>query len=151
MSSAARTAVTLRALTATPPPLLPSPDGVNFARSAAQLGLGYPLNRWGGNAAGTRYAWDIDATNRAADWYFESLPERPFPADVAGLPANSTADRFLAASFAASASVLLTVPTIGWAPASREPKCSFAVHKCEQRRLCGSMSCSCLHRYSVHA
>jgi hypothetical protein len=50
--------------------------GVNFGAREQLSAVGYTVNRWGGNAAGTRYAWDIDTTNRAKDWYFESLPDR---------------------------------------------------------------------------
>ena len=106
--------------------------GVNFARDA-QLDRSYPVNRWGGNAVGTRYAWDIDTTNRANDWFFESLPEQPAPAHPELLPANSTAERFLDATLQNPAvtdpSALFTIPAIGWSPAERAPRCGFSVTK----------------------
>ena len=85
-----------------PPKISRDIYGVNFANEYAQLSAGYTVNRWGGNAAGTRYAWDIDTTNRAKDFYFESLPNRPLPSHPELLPVNSSADRFFNTSLGVS-------------------------------------------------
>src|SRR3954462_14191437 len=48
--------------------------GLAFADTAALNDLNAPYNRSGGNAE-TRYNWQLNASNRASDWYFESLPD----------------------------------------------------------------------------
>lgn len=83
--------------------------GVAFATGSNQLSdLNCPLQRSGGNSE-TRYNWQINAHNLAADWYFESYP------DSSSVPA-ATADSFVANSKGAAAQPLITVPMIGWAP-----------------------------------
>ena len=54
--------------------------GVAHATTAQLNDLNSPLNRNGGNNT-TRYNWQLNADNRANDWYFESIPE---PSAVAG-------------------------------------------------------------------
>src|ERR1043166_859078 len=46
--------------------------GVAFASATQLADLNAPLNRSGGNAT-TRYNWQLNASNRASDWYFESI------------------------------------------------------------------------------
>src|SRR5436190_1123972 len=48
--------------------------GANWADQATVSDLNLSLNRRGGNATST-YNWQINATNRSADYYFESLGE----------------------------------------------------------------------------
>src|SRR5436189_6117448 len=50
----------------------PNIYGTAFASSAQLNDLNAPLNRSGGNAT-TRYNWQANATNRSADWFYESL------------------------------------------------------------------------------
>ena len=50
--------------------------GVAFASSNELADLNAPLNRSGGNAE-TRYNWQLNAHNRGADWYFESIADTP--------------------------------------------------------------------------
>jgi hypothetical protein len=77
----------------------------------------YPANRWGGNAT-TRYSWEHDTGNRAADWFFFNIPEdNPSPET---LPHGSSADRFVDDTRAAGAEPLLTVPMIGWPEGPRQ-------------------------------
>jgi len=104
-------------------PVSPLIYGVNFA-SPDQLEIGYTVNRWGGNAE-TRYAWDIDTNNRAADWYFENIPNS-VPSDS---PYNNSADLFIYQTRQAKAQLLLTIPTIGWTPKTKEQGGSFEVSK----------------------
>jgi hypothetical protein len=80
--------------------------GVAFADTAALNDLNVPYNRSGGNAE-TRYNWQLNASNRASDWYFESLP------DSSATP-GATADSFVASTKSAGAQATLTIPTIGW-------------------------------------
>jgi hypothetical protein len=105
-----------------------SPDiyGMNFADEALARELRLPVRRWGGNAT-TRYNWRNDASNRASDWYFENIPEdNPNPAT---LPDGSSADRFVEQNRRTGTKTLLTIPTIGWTPKSRDYACGFSVRK----------------------
>jgi hypothetical protein len=80
--------------------------GTAFASTAQLLDLNSPFNRSGGNAT-TRYNWQANATNRASDWYFESLPD-------SGSAAGQSADQFVSETRAGGAQPSLTIPTIGW-------------------------------------
>ena len=83
--------------------------GVAFASAASDLaGMNCPMNRSGGNSE-TRYNWQLNAHNQAADWYFESID------DGSATPA-ATADNFVANSKSGGAQPMLTIPMIGWAP-----------------------------------
>jgi len=86
----------------------------------------YTVNRWGGNSV-TRYAWDIDASNHASDWYFEDIPNTV--ANESKLPFGSSSDEFIQTTLNAGSKVLLTIPTIGWAPFDRTKRCGFSVKK----------------------
>ena len=79
-----------------------------FASSNELVELNSPLNRSGGNAE-TRYNWQLNAHNRAADFYFESLADSPATAGAA-------ADDHVANSKAGGADAMLTVPMLGWVP-----------------------------------
>ena len=57
-------------------PISPLIYGVAFASASQLRDLNAPLNRSGGNAE-SRYNWQINAHNRGADWYFESLADDP--------------------------------------------------------------------------
>src|SRR5687767_10742269 len=46
--------------------------GVAFASSSDLLALNVPLHRHGGNAT-SRYNWQLNASNRGEDWFFESI------------------------------------------------------------------------------
>ncbi|MEO7795100.1 MAG: glycoside hydrolase family 44 protein [Thermoanaerobaculia bacterium] len=83
--------------------------GVNFASPAQLAAIGYPLNRWGGNRT-TRYNWQLDVDNSAADWFFTNYTADDSPEN---LPADSAADDFVRSARAADAEVILTLPTIG--------------------------------------
>jgi len=89
-------------------PISPLIYGVAFATSNQLAELNSPLNRSGGNAE-TRYNWQLNAHNRGADWYFESIPDSP------ATPA-AAADDFVADSQAGGAQPMLTIPMIGWVP-----------------------------------
>jgi hypothetical protein len=80
--------------------------GVAYASQADLNELNAPLNRSGGNAT-TRYNWQLNATNRGKDWYFESLP---FSSSEPG----GEVDAFIASSKAGGAEPLVTVPMAGW-------------------------------------
>lgn len=96
--------------------------GISFADADFAAEIGLPINRWGGNAV-TRYNWQLDVTNRAADWFFLNVPN-----EVAGrLPNDSAANQFVELNQALGAETVLTVPLIGWTPKSRGNDCGFTV------------------------
>jgi hypothetical protein len=97
--------------------------GMSFADEDLAAELGLPLRRWGGNAT-TRYNWQNDTANRGMDWYFENVPE-PGP----GLPGGSATDQFVEQDRRTGTATLLTVPLIGWTPASHDYACGFSVSK----------------------
>ena len=89
-------------------PISPLIYGVAFASSNQLADGNFTLNRSGGNAE-TRYNWQLNAHNHAADWYFESID------DGSSTPA-ATADDFVANSKNGGSQPMLTIPMIGWAP-----------------------------------
>src|ERR1051325_3787526 len=105
-------------------PINPNIYGVAFASSQQLTDLNVPLNRSGGNAM-TRYNWQLNASNRAADWFFESIGEE---SSVPG----ELVDTFIADSRAGGARAMITIPTIGWTAAlgpNRGKLGSFSVAK----------------------
>ena len=102
----------------------PNIYGVAHATTAQLNDLNSPLNRNGGNNT-TRYNWQLNADNRANDWYYESIAE---PSAVAG----ERGDTFIANSKAANAQAMLTIPTIDWVAklgANRSKLASFSIAK----------------------
>ncbi len=95
--------------------------GVNFASSNQLLDLNSPLNRSGGNAE-TRYNWNVNAHNRGADWYFESI------ADNSAIPGAET-DLHVASSKAGGADSMITIPTMGWVAKDRTFRWSYSIAK----------------------
>jgi len=91
--------------------------GVTFAATADLEALNAPLNREGGNAA-ARYNWELDASNRGQDWFFESVAEgdseRPPDAEPGEAVPGAYIDALIGASRAARANVMITVPITGW-------------------------------------
>ncbi len=81
--------------------------GVTFASTAELEALNAPLNRHGGNAA-SRYNWELNASNRGADWFFESI------AESSGPEPGAEVDALIEASRAARAEVMITLPISGW-------------------------------------
>jgi len=82
----------------------PAIYGVAHATTAQLLDLNAPLHRYGGNNT-SRYNWQLNADNRGADWYFESIAE----ADAT--PGRRVVE-FVATSRAANAEAMITVPII---------------------------------------
>ncbi|MFO1477976.1 MAG: glycoside hydrolase family 44 protein [Verrucomicrobiota bacterium] len=98
--------------------------GVAFATPSQLSGLNFTLNRSGGNSE-TRYNWQLNAHNHAADWYFESID------DGNSTPAAS-ADQFVLDSKSGGAQPMLTIPMIEWMPklgAGRGKLASFSIAK----------------------
>lgn len=80
--------------------------GMAFASAAQVADLNVPLNRSGGNSE-SRYNWQLNAHNRAFDWYFESL------ADASATPGAET-DSFIQGTKNANADPMITVPLLEW-------------------------------------
>jgi hypothetical protein len=80
--------------------------GTAYATTAQLLDLNSPLNREGGNNT-SRYNWQLNADNRANDFYFESLA---FPSSVPG----EVGDTFIQTSKNGNAQAMLTIPIIDW-------------------------------------
>lgn len=87
-------------------PISPLIYGVNFASQAALADLNSPLNRNGGNAT-SRYNWKENASNRAADWYYESI------GNTSATPGENL-DTFISTSKAGGAEPMITVPMLDW-------------------------------------
>jgi hypothetical protein len=86
--------------------------------------LNFPINRSGGNAE-TRYNWQLNAHNHAADWYFESI-------DDGDATPGASADDFVANSRNGGAQAMITIPMIGWMPklgSSRGKLASYSINK----------------------
>src|SRR5215213_2889908 len=97
--------------------------GTAYATTAQLLDLNAPLNRQGGNNA-TRYNWQLNADNRANDWYFESIPFADQPGE--------NGDTFIQNSKNGNALPMLTVPIIDWIAKvgpNREKLASFSIAK----------------------
>jgi hypothetical protein len=77
----------------------PNIYGVAHATTAQLNDLNSPLNRNGGNNT-TRYNWQLNADNRANDWYYESIADSSAVAGERG-------DTFIANSQAANAQPML--------------------------------------------
>ena len=87
-------------------PIDPRVYGVNNGGASQLVGLGSPLNRLGGSHT-SRYNWNVDAYNRANDYFFESIVNTDF-----GSP-GKTADDFINASKGAGAEPIMTIPMVG--------------------------------------
>jgi hypothetical protein len=80
--------------------------GLNYAETGALSDLRCTLHRLGGNNT-SRYNWQLNADNRGADWYFQSIAYDSATAGEAG-------DTFIAQSRAAGAEPMVTIPMVGW-------------------------------------
>ena len=99
-------------------PINPAIYGVAFATGAQLRELNVPLNRWGGNST-TRYNWQLNASNHAQDYFFESI-------------GGDDADAFITETRAAGAEPMIAIPMIGWVARlgpNGEKLASFSVTK----------------------
>jgi hypothetical protein len=88
-------------------PISPLIYGANWIDQATIDDLNLTVNRRGGNAT-TTYNWQINATNRAGDWYFESLSEGE------GAVPSGAADSFINFTKAGGAETMMTIPMVDW-------------------------------------
>jgi hypothetical protein len=102
-SGLAQVAVNVDA-TANQHPISPLVYGVAFASATQLSDLNAPANRWGGNST-TRYNWQVNSSNRANDYFFESIGS--------GTPGQD-ADSFIADAKNNGAQPMMTIPMIDW-------------------------------------
>jgi beta-glucanase (GH16 family) len=105
--------------------------GINFAEESLAKELRLPVRRWGGNAT-TRYNWKINMANRAADWYFENLPETND--SPSSQPQVSAVNAFIDQNVRTATDSIITVPLIGWTPKDRGRNCGFSIAKYGQQQ-----------------
>jgi PKD repeat protein len=87
-------------------PIDPRIYGIAYGTTAQISDLNVPLNRYGGNNS-SRYNWQLNADNRAQDWYFESI------GDSSSL-AGERGDTFIATTQAGGARAMITIPMLDW-------------------------------------
>lgn len=87
-------------------PINPLIYGVAGATAGQLAELNASWHRSGGNAA-SRYNWRENASNRASDWFFESVPD-------AGTAPGALIDTFIADARKAGAEPAVTVPMVDW-------------------------------------
>jgi PKD repeat protein len=80
--------------------------GIAYGTTAQLNDLHVPLNRYGGNNS-SRYNWQLNADNRAQDWYFESIGDS---SSVAG----ERGDTFISTTQAGGARAMITIPMLDW-------------------------------------
>jgi PKD repeat protein len=80
--------------------------GLAWATTTQLSDLNVPLNRYGGNNS-SRYNWQLNADNRAQDWYFESIGDTSAVAGERG-------DTFISGTQAAGARAMVTIPMLDW-------------------------------------
>jgi hypothetical protein len=87
-------------------PIDPRIYGTANASLLQLTGLNAPIQRQGGDLSST-YNWEINADNLASDWYFESYPST-------NASPGGDIDEIIAASQAAGAAPMVTIPMLGW-------------------------------------
>ncbi len=104
-------------------PIDPRIYGVAFADTATLTDLGATMNRWGGNAM-SRYNWAFSTANRAKDYYFENIPDSVSSGNGSN---GKSADDFIAATRAAGAEPIMTIPMMGLLPKDRTIRCGYLI------------------------
>jgi hypothetical protein len=107
-------------------PISPNIYGFGFATTQDLAVTNFTMNRSGGNGTST-YNWQINASNHASDWYFESILDSP------GTPGYD-GDNFIAQTRAgnATAQAMLTIPMVNYLAAlgpNGAMKWSFSIAK----------------------
>lgn len=105
-------------------PINPLIYGVAYASSNELKELNAPLNRQGGNPT-SRYNWQANADNRAADYFFASIA---YPSATPG----EHGDSFIQETRAGGAEPSLTIPMLDWVAklgANRARTWSYSVAK----------------------
>jgi hypothetical protein len=111
-------------------PISPLIYGVAWGDASDLDALNAPLNRHGGNPT-SRYNWLENVDNRAADWFFESLPYDSATPGEQG-------DTFISTSRAGGAEPMLTIPMLDWVARlgpGRTRLCSFPKSTFDSQQL----------------
>ena len=87
-------------------PIDPRIYGIAYGTTAQLQDLNVPLNRYGGNNS-SRYNWQLNADNRANDWYFESIGDS---SSVAGERGST----FISTTQSGGARPMITIPMLDW-------------------------------------
>ena len=88
-------------------PISPYIYGVAYPPSSAYIKAGgFGLIRWGSTSAST-YNWKMHASNKGEDWFFSN--GKGMTSQDSGIPCD-----FLQRGTESGASVLLTIPALGW-------------------------------------
>jgi len=98
--------------------------GIAYGTTTQLNDLHVPLNRYGGNNS-SRYNWQLNADNRAQDWYFESIGD-------ASSVAGERGDTFISTTQAGGARAMVTIPMLDWVAklgANRSKLASFSQAK----------------------
>jgi hypothetical protein len=80
--------------------------GIAYGTTTQLADLNVPLNRYGGNNS-SRYNWQLNADNRAQDWYFESIGDSSSVAGERGAT-------FISTTQAGGARPMITIPMLDW-------------------------------------
>ena len=80
--------------------------GIAYGTTQQLTDLNVPLNRYGGNNT-SRYNWQLNADNRAQDWYFESI------AEASSVP-GERGDTFISTTQSGGARPMITIPMLDW-------------------------------------
>jgi hypothetical protein len=88
--------------------------------TAASVSL--PVDRWGGDQT-TRYNYQLDTFNNAADWYFENTP-----GPNSGYPDASLFNTQIEQDQSSGTRTMATIPMVGWTTL-RSTACSYSVTK----------------------
>src|SRR5689334_5751632 len=79
--------------------------GVTETDATTLADLNCPVHRHGGNNT-SRYNWQVNADNRANDWYYESIA-------YSSATAGEVGDTFISNSKTGGAEPMMTIPMIG--------------------------------------
>lgn len=97
--------------------------GANFAESSQLNDPGFTVQRWGGNST-SRYNWQADVHNTAADYFYQNIPD----GNGSNLPDNSTTNQYIETALDNGSAPILTIGMTGWTPdPERNKKWSFSI------------------------
>jgi hypothetical protein len=102
----------------------PNIYGLSYGSPTMLSDLNVPITRLGGNNA-SRYNWQLNADNRANDWYYESIAD-------ASAVAGERGDTFFSNARSVGAQAMITVPMLDWVAklgANRNKLASFSIAK----------------------
>lgn len=96
--------------------------GTRDSEAALLQELAVPVRRWGGNAT-SRYNYQTDISNHAADWFFNNLKQ----SDATELPNDSAVNRFITTNRKGGADSFIVLPLSGYVSNDNGLACGFSV------------------------